>query len=413
MYAIRTLESYFARAATQFSALLLIGARQVGKTTLLKSLDAERDFVSLDNPLERVQARKDPELFLRRHPPPVLIDEVQYAPQLLPYIKMAVDAGQTAAGAPVKAGGYWLTGSQQFQLMTEVSEWLVGRVGILRLLSLSRQETIGQGAEHQPFLPTAERLSKLERQKGALSLQELYSIIWKGSLPAMALGFIEDKTLFYSSYLDGYLQRDVRRAVAIGDEAAFLSFMKASAARTGQLLNIADLSRDAGVSPVTGKRWLSILVSSGLVYLLEPYGANLIKRMIKAPKLFFMDTGLAAFLTGWASPSLLESGVMSGAILETWIMGELLKSWLHNGRPPSFYYFRDKDQREVDLLIVADGVVYPVEIKKTASPGRDEFRHFASLENLGLPIGPGCVICLADKCLQLDRKSWAVPVGLI
>jgi predicted AAA+ superfamily ATPase len=222
-----------------------------------------------------------------------------------------------------------------------------------------------------------------------------------------------DRDLFLSSYVQTCLQRDVRNLAQVGDEMAFLRFLRASAARTGQLLNISELARDADVSPVTGKKWLSILEASGLIYLLEPYFTNVTKRMVKTPKLYFLDTGLAAYLTEWSSPETLEAGAMSGPILETWIMGELLKSWLHNGLRPPFYYYRDKDQKEIDLLVIQDGTVFPLELKKTASPDKHDIRHFSVLEKFGMPIGMGGVICLASQALPLDKMAWSLPASLI
>lgn len=407
MYSTRTLEGYISKAAAQFPVLLLTGARQVGKTTLLRHLGGrERAYVSLDDPLALSLARADPALFMQRFPAPVLIDEIQYALRLLPYIKMAVDADR-------KPGSFWLTGSRQFQLMRNVSESLAGRVAVLQLLGLSRQEIMGNGATQKPFLPTTPFFTERARQGDTLSLKDLYTLIWKGSFPALTLDASLDRDLFLSSYVQTYLQRDVRDLAQVGDEMAFLRFLRASAARTGQLLNISELARDADVSPVTGKKWLSILEASGLIYLLAPYFTNVTKRMVKTPKLYFLDTGLAAYLTEWSSPETLEAGAMSGPILETWIMGELLKSWLHNGLRPPFYYYRDKDQKEIDLLIIQDGTVFPLEFKKTASPDKHDIRHFTVLEKFKMPVGMGGVICLAKQVLPLDKTAWSVPASLI
>jgi predicted AAA+ superfamily ATPase len=405
MYFPRTLEQPIIEAAKSFPVLLLTGARQVGKTTLLRQLDKqERAYVSLDDPLTLNLARQDPALFMQRFPAPVLIDEIQYAPELLPYIKMAVDKHH-------RAGQFWLTGSQQFQVMKNVAESLAGRVGILRLFGLSRQESLGQGKSQKPFLPRAELFQSYKG--GSLTLQELYALIWRGSFPALALDKGMNRDYFLSSYVQTYLQRDVRDLAQVGDEMAFLRFLRATAARTGALLNMAELARDTDVAPNTAKKWLSILQASGLVYLLEPYFNNLTRRMVKSPKLYFLDTGLAAYLTEWTSPETLAAGAMSGAILETWIMGELLKSWLHNGLSAPFYYYRDTDQKEIDLLIMRDGKVYPLEFKKTASPGKGDTRHFSALEKLGMPVGMGAVLCLVQQALPLTENVWCVPVDRV
>ena len=405
MYFPRTIEKPLRSVAEHFPVLMITGARQVGKTTLLRHLSGqERTYVTLDNPLVLDLARQDPALFMQRFPAPVLIDEIQYAPNLLPYIKMAVDNDR-------KPGQFWLTGSQQFQVMKNVSESLAGRVGIMQLLGLSRQECLGQGKNQNPFLLSEELLQS--HKVSNITLQELYTIIWRGSFPKLALDSRVDWNVFLSSYVQTYLQRDVRDLAQVGDEMAFLRFLRAAAARTGQLLNMTDMARDADVAPNTAKKWLSILKASELIYLLEPYFSNVTKRMVKTPKLYFLDTGLAAYLTEWSSPETLEAGAMSGAILETWILGELLKSWQHNGLRAPFYYYRDNDQKEIDLLIVQDGKVYPLEFKKTASPDRSAVRHFAVLEKFGMPIGLGAVICLIKQMLPLTDKVWSIPVGYV
>ncbi len=229
----------------------------------------------------------------------------------------------------------------------------------------------------------------------------------------MALSTEMDRNLFYSSYVQTYLQRDIRDLARVGYEMAFLRFLRAAAARSGQLLNFAELARDGDVAPNTAKSWLSILQTSGIIYLLEPYHTNVTKRLVKTPKLYFLDTGLCAWLTEWSSPETLEAGAVSGAILETWILTELLKSWWHNGLHAPFYFYRDKDQKEIDLLIIQDGTVYPLEFKKSASPGKDAVRHFQVLENLAMPIGQGGVICLASQSLPLTSTASSIPAAFL
>jgi len=406
-YRARTLEGFLEKASTQFPVILVTGARQTGKTTLLRHLGQEnRSYVTLDDPLVLSLAKEDPALFIQRFPAPVTIDEIQYAPELLPYIKIEVDRAQ-------RPGLYWLTGSQQFHMMRGVSESLAGRVGIMRLSGFSRRESVAQGAEVTPFLPLPDEVGKRMNTGGRLTLKELYRVIWRGSFPVMALNDKTDRDLFYSSYVQTYLQRDIRDLAHVGDEMAFLRFLRTSAARSGQLLNLAELARDADVAHNTAKNWLSILVTSGIAYLLEPYHTNLTKRLVKTPKLYFLDTGLCAWLTEWSSPETLEAGAMSGAILETWIMSEILKSWWHNGLKAPFYFYRDKDRKEIDLLIVQDGTVYPLEFKKSASPGKDTIRHFQVLQKLKMPIGPGGVICLTDQSLPLTERNLSIPVSTL
>jgi hypothetical protein len=411
-YLPRTLEAFIAKASAQFPLLMLSGPRQVGKTTLLKTL-AEREatprrYVTLDNPVLLNLARQEPALFLQRFPPPLLIDEIQYAPGLFPLLKEAAD-GQASKGL------YWLTGSQPFHLMQNVTESLAGRVAVMHLQGFSLGEILGVGTQVLPFLPDDAPRAASTPKLDAPALPWIYQRIWRGTFPAMSAqdDIPVDRDLFYGSYLQTYLQRDVRDLAQVGDLMAFTRFLRSAAARTAQLLNLADMARDVGVAPNTAKHWLSILIASGLVWLLDPYHTNLSKRLVKTPKLYFLDTGLAAYLTEWSSPATLEAGAMAGAIFETWVVAELLKSYWHNGRQAPFYYYRDRDQKEIDVLIVRDGKAYPIEIKKTAQPGRDAARHFSLLENLGLDVGHGAIVCLTDQRLPLRPRVDAVPAWLI
>lgn len=404
MYVSRTIEPIV--VSSRFPILMLTGARQVGKTTCLRHLSApDRNYVSLDDPLVRGLARDDPALFMQRFPPPVLIDEIQYALELLPYIKIAVDT----VPAP---GQFWLIGSQQFHLMQGMSESLAGRVGIVQLYGFSRRERMGAGTI-SPFLPTPDAVRMRLRGGGSLGLRELYRLIWRGDFPAIALDDQMDWELFYSSYLQTYLQRDMRDLARVGDETSFLRFVRSAASRTGQILNLSDLARDADISPNTAKSWLSTLQTSGVVYLLEPFHTNLAKRLVKRPKLYFADTGLCAYLCGWSRPETLEAGAMSGPILESWILNELLKSYRHNGRSAPCYYYRDRDGKEIDLLIVRDGTIYPLEFKKTASPNRNHARSLATLRKSDGRVGPGGIICLANESIPLTESDLAIPISAL
>ena len=406
MYVARTLERFAKSAAGQFP-ICSSPARQVGKTTFLRHVsEPGRTYVSLDDARMLDLAKRDPALFLQRFRPPLLIDEIQYAPELLPYIKMEVD------NAP-QPNRFWLTGSQQFHVMKGVSESLAGRVAVVQLLGFLLRESVGQDSEVGPFIPTPTEMQDRGRGAASITLPDLYRLIWRGSYPAIALNRDMDRDLFYSSYVQTYLQRDVRDLAHVGDELAFLRFLRVAAARSGQLLNLSEFARDADIAVNTAKNWLSILQTSGVVYLLEPYHSSVTKRLIKSPKLYFLDTGLCSYLTEWTSPETLEAGALSGAILETWVVSELLKSYLHHGRQPPFYYYRDKDKKEIDLLIVRDGTIYPLEIKKTASPTAADVRSFTTLERLGHPVGPGGVICLAQQSLPITGSAVSIPIHLI
>ena len=407
MYVPRTIESFLGTATRQFPVLLVTGARQVGKTTFLKHIaKKDRTYVTLDDPLVRTLAKEDPALFFQRFQPPLLIDEIQYAPELLPHIKMEVDRNR-------KQGLFWLTGSQHFHLMKGVSESLAGRVGVVQLLGLSRRELTGQSRESRPFLPIPHEVRRRIKTGGKLILKDLYRLIWRGTFPRIALDEKIDRDLFYGSYIQTYIQRDIRDLARVGDEMTFFRFLRAAAARTGQMLNLTELARDSDVAPNTAKSWLSILETSGIAYLLQPYYSNVTKRLVKTPKLYILDTGLCAYLTEWSSPETLEAGAMSGPILETWIIAELLKSYWHNGRHAPFYFYRDKDQKEIDLLILQDGIAYPLEFKKTASPTKEDVRHFRALEKLKMSIGSGGVICLAEQNLPITPSTQSIPVAAL
>lgn len=407
MYHPRAIKGPWLKASRQFPVLLLTGPRQVGKTTFLQHVCGKgRRYVTLDDPALRALANDDPALFLQRFRPPVLIDEIQYAPRLLPYVKMAVDSGG-------KPGAFWLTGSQQFQMMKGVSETLAGRVAIVNMLGFSGRERHRLELELPPFLPTGRQLARREVSAGATRLAGVYKDIWLGSFPAMAAGRAKDRDVFYGSYLQTYIQRDVRDLAQVGNEAGFLRFVKACAARTAQMLNVADLARDADVSVNTAKAWLSILQASFQVFLLPPYHTNVTKRLVKAPKMYFLDTGLAAYLTEWTSPQTLETGAMAGAIFETYAFVEILKSWWHRMKSPPLYYYRDKDGREVDFLFVQDRRLHPVEAKKSATPRSDWTGAMASLRRFSTDAGEGGVVCLCPNLLPMGPKAHAIPLGLI
>ncbi|MEX2608081.1 MAG: ATP-binding protein [Kiritimatiellia bacterium] len=402
MYLPRTITKSLEQASRHFPVVLITGPRQIGKTTCLKeSAKPNRSYVTLDDPQARELAVEDPKLFLQRFPPPVLIDEIQYAPALLPIIKMAVDEGAAK-------GSFWLTGSQQFHLMSGVTESLAGRVGILHMLGFSMAEQLGEAEKSTPFLPGA---ASNRDHRPIMKLPEVYERIWRGSFPAVWMEKEMDRDLFYGSYVQTYLQRDVKALVQVGDELAFIKFLRAAAARTGQLLNLADISRDAGIAHNTARHWLSVLQSSGLVYLLEPFHINQTKRLVKAPKLYFMDTGLAAYLTQWSSPATLEAGAANGAFFETWALSEILKSYWHNGKQAPFTFYRDHDQREVDLLIFKDGHLYPVGFKKASSPGKKDIQTFSVLKQLKHPVGEGAVVCMTDRPMPLTESVTSLPVG--
>ncbi|WNY25826.1 ATP-binding protein [Methanolapillus millepedarum] len=401
MYFERTLSGVLKKVTATFPAVLITGPRQVGKTTLFeKNKELGRTYVSLDDPQIRELAQTDPNLFLQTYKTPLLIDEIQYAPELFPYIKMAIDREK-------KKGLFWLTGSQQFQMMKNVSESLAGRIAILELQGLSFSEK-QQKPESEPFLPDGGFKNKQQTD-----IRQIYDLILRGSYPELFAVPDLDKNIFYASYLKTYIERDVRDLLNISDEHSFLKFMRVAASRTGQLLNYSDLAKDVDVSVNTIKSWISILETSGLIYLLQPYYNNIAKRATKTPKMYFLDTGLCCYLSGWDNADALSNGAMSGAILETYVVSEILKSYWYNGKQAGFYFYRDKDKDEIDLLIEQNGTFYPVEIKRTASPHQKDVANFEILEKIGLKKGKGAIICFYQNLLPLTKDVNIIPVGYI
>jgi len=404
----RTLSRHLDRLTKNFPVLLITGPRQVGKSTLLETYISDKyNRVTLDDLNERAKAINDPALFLQEHQPPVLIDEVQYAPELFSYIKIYVDQNRD------KKGLFLLTGSQKFHLMKGIQETLAGRVAILDLLGLSNQE-INNHPDTVPFLPTDDFIDEIKKQKKSQStLQTVYTNIFNGSFPELVSRNGEDRDIYYSSYVKTYIDRDVKGSYNISNTITFNNFIKAVAARTGQLLNIADIARDVSIDNKTAQSWLNILEASGLVYLLHPYYNNITNRIIKTPKIYFLDTGLCAYLTGWDSPKSLEAGAMSGAILETYVLSEILKSYWHNAKEPNIYFYRDKDAKEIDFIIEANNTIYPIEVKKTMMPDSKAYKNFNVLEKLQKQIAKGVVLCLKQEVSFISREIVAIPIVFI
>lgn len=407
MYYHRSLEDRILDVSNQFPVVLLTGPRQVGKTTLLQHICTdERRYVTLDDLALRALANEDPALFLQRFPPPVLIDEIQYAPPLLTAIKMDVDSAQLP-------GSFWLTGSQHFQMMKGITESLAGRVAIINLLGFSQRERDQRPSILEPFLPVEDALRDRAHSTGPGGIGPIFERIWSGGFPALVTGKISDRDLFFSSYLQTYLQRDIRDLAQVGSHERFFRFLKACAARTAQLLNLSDLARDVDISVPTARNWLSVLEAGYQVYLLRPWHSNVTKRLVKTPKLYFLDTGLCAYLTDWTSSETLSSGAMNGAMLETFVLGELLKSHWHRIRTPHIYFYRDRDGKEVDFLFIRDRTIHPVEVKLAATPRREWARLFDPLDRLDLKVGEGGVLCLCSEHIPLTRRHRAIPVGIL
>ena len=405
-YISRNLEAVVMQVTREFPAVLVTGPRQVGKTTMLQKLmeGTDRKYVSLDDLNERSLAKNDPELFLQAHKPPVLIDEVQYAPELFPYIKIYADSHH-------EPGAFWLTGSQRFQMMRGVQESLAGRAAVLSMTSLAQAELAG--ASMTPLEIDLEALKEREKLRIPADMQGIFERIYRGSMPAIVSGRNTNSQIFYGSYLSTYIERDVKLLSDAIDSLKFLRFMTAAAARCSQMLNVAEIAQDADINQKQAKDWLQILETLGIIFYLHPYSNNLLKRLVKTPKLYFYDTGLVCHLTRWSSPEVLENGAMNGAVLENYVVSEIAKTYLNSGRQPYMYYYRDKDAKEIDVILEHDGILNPIEIKKTSNPGTELTRVFSLLDKASVPRGKGAVVCMKPKVGVIDRDNYIVPVWTI
>ena len=407
MYIQRTLAQQILEANKNFKVILLTGPRQIGKTTLLENLQkGSRSYVSLDVLDTRLAAKEDPAGFIERLDLPVFIDEVQYAPELFAYIKMVVDAEKKTRGL------FWMTGSQQFSMMKNVSESLAGRVAILSMQGIALAEEEGR-PDTPPFIPTVGKLKHRQKIARTLSVKDIYFKIWRGSYPDVVTAQGRNWQRFYESYVSTYVERDARDYLNIDNLAAFRKFIQVAAARTGQMLNYREISKEVGVSEQTIKSWFHVLQATGLVTMIYPYSTNIGKRLLKTPKFYFLDTGLCCYLTRWINPDVLERGAMAGAMLETYVVSEIIKSYIHNGISPPLYYYGDKEKREVDVLLEQSGHIHPVEIKKAATIRGRGFKGFEFLSNLNTPIGHGCVLCFGKLWIPYNKEIDLVPIGYV
>lgn len=407
----RHAEKIIERLATEYPAVLVIGARQTGKTTLLRKITEKKSvpYLTFDDPSEELSAKNDAKTFIEFHQPPFMFDEIQYVQDLFRYLKIEIDKNRTN-------GMYYLTGSQQFHLMEAATESLSGRIGIVQLYPFSERELLGDSFT-EPFIPTKEYLlernSSLLKAKTEFSAQKTWKSIHRGFFPEVALEKVTPSD-FYANYLKTYIERDIRKLTQVADELQFMQFISVVASRTSQLVNYSDIADECSISEVTAKKWLSLLVTSGLVYLLKPYSVNVEKRIVKTPKLYFMDTGLAAYLTKWTNPEVMQNGAMSGAFFETYAVAEVIKSFANKGLEPPIYFYRDKDKIEIDLLIEQNGTVFPVEIKKTASPDSNDAKNFFITSRLkNVKIGQCIVLCNTNSVVSLSKNgvnAIAVPI---
>ncbi len=406
-YIKRTLEKKIIEISREYSCLLLTGPRQVGKSTMLEHLmeGTPRAKVSLDDAENRRLAKNDPALFLELHSAPVLIDEVQYAPELFSYIKIRVDNG----AAP---GSYWLTGSQSFRLMELAQESLAGRTAIVHMSALSQSELYGDGET----LPLSLELSALQSRKEHLSpanVAQIYERIWNGGMPGHRSGKFTDRDVFYSSYIQTYIDRDVSDMIPGVDKLLYADFIRAAACRAGQMLNVHDIALDVGVSDDTARRWLQVMERSEVIFYLRPYSNNLLKRTVKTPKMYFFDTGLVAYLTRYSDPEILMNGAINGAILENYTVAEIVRTYHNCAKECILHYYRDKDSNEIDLVIESDGMLHPLEIKKSVNPGTELAGTFKILDKASVKRGVGAILCMRQELSAIDRNTYIIPIWMI
>lgn len=387
---------------------MVCGQRQVGKSTMLNHIREEnRRYVSLDDMNARRLAETDPELFFETYGLPILIDEFQRVPSILLEIKKIVD--ETALNGENNEGLFWLTGSQKFKMMQNVSESLAGRIAVFDLAGLSTAEI--ESRQSELFKPNLDDIKNRITTSKDKNIHDIFELIFKGSMPKIITTDIE-RDRYYSDYVNTYLERDIKELAQVGKLNEFYDFLVFMAARTAQELKYSEISSAIGISAPTAKAWVSILERSGVIYILHPYSTNITKRLVKTPKMYFMDTGLAAYLCRWPNAETLENGAMDGAFFETYVVTEIVKSYYNAGKHPDLYYYRDIDGKEIDLLIVEGNDVYPIEIMKSKNPANPD-KNFGALNKLKMNIKPGIVICMANELLPFNRDTWLCPAKML
>lgn len=408
MYIKRHLEEQILDASRYYPVVMVCGQRQVGKSTMLNHIkEPNRRYVTLDDGNARRLATNDPTLFFETYGYPLLIDEFQRVPSLLLEMKKIVD--QKALGGEDNNGMFWLTGSQKFKMMQDVSESLAGRIAIFDMASLSTAEL-----EERPaslFHPDLDSIRERLKHSRGKNIHQIYEDIFRGGMPRLRTTDL-NRDRFYMDYINTYIERDIRELAQVGKLNAFYDFLVFMAARTGQELKYGDIANSLGISAPTAKAWVTILERSGVIFILRPYYSNITNRLVKTPKFYFMDTGLAAYLCRWPNAATLESGAMDGAFLETYVVTEIVKSYYNAGKPVDMFYYRDIDKKEIDLLVVEGDKMYPLEIKKGKEPSKPD-KNFCVLQQFKLDIQPGIILCMSDELIPYNRNSWYCPVSVL
>jgi predicted AAA+ superfamily ATPase len=406
-YIHRYLEEKFLSLSEFFKVVLLTGQRQTGKTTMLKHLaeGRNRGYVSLDNLVDRELAKRDPVYFLQIHKPPLIIDEVQYAPELFPYLKIACDNSE-------ERGLFWLTGSQKYSMMKNVRESLAGRIGISELHCFSRNELSG-AVFSAPLQFDFESLKNREAEAKPADVTDLFNFIWQGGMPQLIKASPENRDNYYHAYTETYLMRDAIELGGIKDTLRFFKFCEACAAETSHLLNYKNLAEAADISLPTAKEWFNLLFGMGILFTLPAYSSNALKKLVKSPKFYFHDTGLCSYLAKWPNPQVLMNGAASGAYFENFVISEIVKAYAAAPREPGLFYYRDANQVEIDIIIEAADALHPLEIKKAALPNVREVKKFDVLDRAARSRGPGGIICCHDTVNPIDRDNFRIPAWIL
>ncbi len=409
IYINRHIEKEVKKASKSYPVVLICGQRQVGKSTMLyKIKEKNRNYVTFDDSAIRRLAKKDPELFFETYKPPLIIDEFQMVPSILTTLKKIIDNKKLKGEK--NNGLYWITGSQKFKMMKNVSESLAGRIAILEMSSLCSKEI--NKKQNIMFDGEIEKLKKnYNVNVDYVDVNKLYKKIFLGSMPKVIASKI-DRNNYYMDYINTYLERDIKGLSQVGNLDAFYDFLVYMAARTSCEIKYDEISKNIGVSAPTAKQWVTILERSGVIFILKPYFNNITKRIVKTSKMYFMDTGLVSYLCGWDSPRTLQNGAMSGEIFETYVISEIIKGYLNNRKKIDLYYYRDIDKKEIDLLVVRNGSIIPIEIKKNMVPN-DATKNFKVLDKLKMKIKKGLIICMTDKFVPYDRMAEMCPVSSI